>query len=29
MIEVDKPEVFFTQPKEERTRRFIGKIIKH
>ena len=29
IIEVDKSEVFFTNPKEERTRRFIGKILKH
>ncbi len=29
IIEVERPDVFFTQPKEERTRRFIGKIIKH
>lgn len=29
IIEVEKPEVFFTSPKEERTRRFIGKILKH
>ena len=29
IIEVEKPEVFFTNPKEERTRRFIGKILKH
>jgi ABC-type polar amino acid transport system ATPase subunit len=29
IIEVDKSEAFFTNPKEERTRRFIGKILKH
>jgi polar amino acid transport system ATP-binding protein len=29
IIEVEKPEAFFTSPKEERTRRFIGKILKH
>jgi ABC-type polar amino acid transport system ATPase subunit len=29
IIEVEKPEVFFTSPREERTRRFIGKILKH
>jgi ABC-type polar amino acid transport system ATPase subunit len=29
IIEVERADVFFTQPKEERTRRFIGKIIKH
>ena len=29
IIEVEKPEVFFSNPKEERTRRFIGKILKH
>jgi ABC-type polar amino acid transport system ATPase subunit len=29
IIEVEAPETFFTNPKEERTRRFIGKIIKH
>jgi ABC-type polar amino acid transport system ATPase subunit len=29
IIEVEKPEIFFHNPKEERTRRFIGKILKH
>jgi ABC-type polar amino acid transport system ATPase subunit len=29
IVEVEKPEAFFTSPKEERTRRFIGKILKH
>jgi ABC-type polar amino acid transport system ATPase subunit len=29
IIEVEKPEVFFTSPKEERTQRFIGKILRH
>jgi len=29
IIEVEKPEAFFTSPREERTRRFIGKILKH
>jgi ABC-type polar amino acid transport system ATPase subunit len=29
IIEVEKPEAFFSNPKEERTRRFIGKILKH
>ena len=29
IVEVQTPEMFFTSPKEERTRRFIGKILKH
>jgi polar amino acid transport system permease protein len=29
IIEVAKPEMFFSSPKEERARRFIGKILKH
>jgi len=29
IIEVEKPAVFFTSPREERTQRFIGKILKH
>jgi len=29
IIEVEEPEAFFTSPKEERTRRFISKILKH
>jgi ABC-type polar amino acid transport system ATPase subunit len=29
IVEVKPPDVFFTNPSEERTRRFIGKILKH
>jgi ABC-type polar amino acid transport system ATPase subunit len=29
IIEVAKPQAFFTSPKEERARRFIAKILKH
>jgi polar amino acid transport system ATP-binding protein len=29
IVEVGRPEAFFTSPREERTRRFIGKILKH
>jgi putative glutamine transport system ATP-binding protein len=29
IVETEKPDVFFSNPKEERSRRFIGKILKH
>jgi ABC-type polar amino acid transport system ATPase subunit len=29
IVEVDSPEVFFANPREERTRRFVGKILRH
>jgi aspartate/glutamate/glutamine transport system ATP-binding protein len=29
IIEVDPPEIFFANPKEERTRRFVSKILGH
>jgi ABC-type polar amino acid transport system ATPase subunit len=29
VIEVGAPEVFFTSPKEERTRLFVSKILRH
>jgi polar amino acid transport system ATP-binding protein len=29
IVEVEPPDTFFTNPREERTRRFIGKILKH
>jgi polar amino acid transport system ATP-binding protein len=29
MVEVAKPEAFFTAPQSERTREFLGKILHH
>ena len=29
IVEVESPEVFFANPREERTRRFVGKILRH
>ena len=29
IIEVDPPEIFFANPKQERTRRFVSKILGH
>ena len=29
IVEVETPDVFFTRPAQERTRRFIGKILRH
>src|SRR5215470_3997690 len=29
IVEVDPPEIFFANPKEERTRRFVSKILGH
>ena len=29
IVEVDSPEVFFANPREERTRRFVAKILRH
>jgi ABC-type polar amino acid transport system ATPase subunit len=29
IVEIEVPEVFFTRPTQDRTRRFIGKILKH
>jgi ABC-type polar amino acid transport system ATPase subunit len=29
IVESAAPDVFFTRPSQERTRRFIGKILQH
>jgi putative glutamine transport system ATP-binding protein len=29
IIEVQAPEVFFANPREERTRRFVSRILRH